>query len=232
MAFCISLLGSRYPIAVALMLLGFAAVQLRSAKSFISMLFASLMLIVLNLGIVTLQQELGTLNPNGFGSLTFHKPIVRSEEGSGSRVEKALLAIRMLGCPAKNFVISPSKQEAATITTDQGMKFSDNSYAMLTLGVGVPAALLWFALWSSFLRRCTCSPLAIFCIVYSTGVLLLTNGLLWESWVCSILFTLIVVASYSDGTSTQEAGGRPAYIYFKSSHGDLSAANSTKHARW
>lgn len=232
MAFCISLLGSRYPIAVALMLVGLAAVQLRSNNSFISMLFALLMLFVLNLGTVILQQEIKTLDLNESGSLTLRLPLNRLEEDSGSRVEKALLAIKMLGSSTKSFLIGPSWQEIARSTTDRGVKFSDNSYAMLMLGVGVPAALLWFVSWGLFLRRYTRSPLAIFCIVYFAGVLLLTNGLLWESWVWSILFTLVVVASYSGGTRTQEAGSRTADIYFKSSHGDLSAANSTKHARW
>jgi hypothetical protein len=198
MAYVISLLGSRYPIVVSLLLASFAAFQFRTVRSFAAMFGAVFLLCALNLGVAGVQNLLLG------GSLHTARPILRFQEDSGSRVEKNMLAIRMIGGSAKNFFIGPSAHETEAATTASGVKFSDNSYLMLMLGAGAPAALLLFVMWAWYLRRFAISPLTIFCLMYSAGVLLITNALLWESWVCSILFTLAIVARYAGGMRTKE----------------------------
>ena len=202
MLYVVSLLGSRYPIAVALMLVALAAFQLRSARSFVAMLCAVILLALLNVGVVCVQNML--VDSNMIDSLQLSKPNIRYQEDSGSRGEKALLAIKILSGSTKNLVIGASIQEIATSRSAQGVAFSDNSYASVMLQVGVPMALLFFMLWGRFLRSYAHSPLGYFCLAYLAGVLMLTNGYLWESWLCVVLFSLVVVARLSVRAGVQD----------------------------
>lgn len=200
LAFIILLLGSRYAIIFSWIVLLIAAFQLRSTRSFISMMFALLILILINAGVINIQRMLIESKIYTASSIQIAKPSFRFQQDSGSRMEKALLAIRILSSSTINFVIGPSLQELDESTTDQNVKFSDNSFLMLMLLVGVPAAIFFFAVWLWHLMRFARVPLTLFFISYFSGVLMLTNGILWEPWLCLFIFTLITIDTYSDRT--------------------------------
>jgi hypothetical protein len=191
MVFCISMMGSRYPIVISIFLFLIAVHGFRGRQSYKALSGAFVLLVVLNVGVdLSLPYFKEAFMDRGLsGDVVL--PNLRFSENDGGRLEKIKLAIGMLFNTWQNFVLGPPTWEFSNALSPKGLRFSDNSYFMLMLVAGVPSALAFIFLWAWHLKAYACSGLTFFCLLYFSGSLMLTNGIFWESWVCTVLFTLI-----------------------------------------
>lgn len=222
MSYCVSLTGTRYPMFASVAVLALAFFLLPKRLSVLGIVIAATLVAgvpvvidavityVLQLVAYALQlaahlmqldvsqaggQSGGSLfNPNFEWKLQSDAaPILRLEQDSGGRVEKLMLALRMITNGPLNMLIGASFQEVATTRSANGFVFSDNSFATILLETGIPAGLLLVGAFALYLRRYATTLLGLCFALYLVGSLCFTNGILWDSWVASVFFAFPVI---------------------------------------
>ncbi|HQS58854.1 MAG: hypothetical protein B7Y56_12510 [Gallionellales bacterium 35-53-114] len=191
MTYGVSLGESRYPLAVAICLLAF---------NFFYQKLQHKKIVVLSFLIVLL---------TSYVSSNFEYPhISRINEDSGGRVEKAILGFKILSDSMTNFSIgAPSSQ--TNDATEGGYGLSDNSYLEVAISFGVPFATAFFFIWFYYISKNVVNNLSLLFFGYLVVGLSLTNCILWESWLCLAMFSMVVVGGLQNtewqGNDSNEA---------------------------
>ena len=177
MAYAISLGASRYPMFIATTLFLFSIYYLNNSNK------RKLILLVAVFSSITI---IYIFAPSDITIFT------RISEDSGGRVEKTQLAIQMLSERMTNFIIGPSGYQTDNSRLN-GYAFSDNSYFYVGLTFGVPFAVVYFLIFFNHMRSCVDEKLALFFVCYLVIGFSLTNCILWESWLCMAMFSVVVL---------------------------------------
>jgi hypothetical protein len=180
MLYAVTLGGSRYPafVAIFIILLSFSLLR------YYRYLFAFLGIVICLIISLYISEE------------TIFYSIVRMSEDYSSRFSKLLLSIQLLQESAQTFLIGVSSFKVEHTYTLDGLMVSDNSYALVALQFGVPFAGFYFILLLNTLRKYALGGMSFFVFCYLLIGLGVTNAILWEPWVCIVMFSLVVVSRF------------------------------------
>jgi hypothetical protein len=116
----------------------------------------------------------------------------RFGEDSGGRLEKFILPFRLYSASFTNFMLGPSSRIVDSAQLN-GEIISDNSYHLVGLQFGIPFALLYFSFILHLLYKNNYSYISKLFTLYFLITFGLTNSILWEPWVMTSIFTLILL---------------------------------------
>lgn len=179
MFYAIAISGSRYPTAVAMLLI-LASVDIRrnlnskEGLAFIVMVVCA-----------------------GAYFWFYFQPYsnFRFFEDSGQRIDKLLLSLTMLTDNSTSFLLGASSETVGSTVTVYGATVSDNSYMLIALEAGVPFALLFFVTLVGGMSKIIQGVIPLLFLAFVVVGLSLTNSILWTSWIFIVMITLVVISS-------------------------------------
>ena len=116
----------------------------------------------------------------------------RFNEDSGGRLDKLYLPAVLLTSSITNFLVGAPSVETESAISVEGNTISDNSYMLVALQLGVPFAVIYYAILIKLLKEKLSNKLSLFFFLYMAVGFGLTNCILWDSWFLIAITTSLV----------------------------------------
>jgi hypothetical protein len=130
-----------------------------------------------------------------YSDIPIYNYFSRFAQNSGGRYEKLQAIFTLISHSPIDFLIG-SSMDLISSTNVNGFVISDNSYGLIATSFGVPFMLFFFISMLYVLIKKASDNISIFMFFYIFIGFALTNCILWDPWLFTVLISFVIVSCY------------------------------------